>query len=196
MIAGIILAAGASSRMGGSPKALLLLSGETFIERLLRVFSRVASPVIVALGYHADAIRPRIANTATVVLNPAPERGQFSSLQTALAALPADAEGFFFTPVDSPAVALATVELVVAAFARRAADTLFVIPRYQGKRGHPVCATRAIAEEILALPATAQARDVVHAHVAQTQYVDVDDPGILTDVDTQEAYQAMLERVP
>jgi molybdenum cofactor cytidylyltransferase len=194
VIAGIILAAGASSRMGGSPKALLLLGGETFVERLVRVFAEVASPVIVALGYHADAILPRIAGKATVVVNAAPERGQFSSLQTALAAVPADAEGFFFTPVDSPAVALETVKLVVAAFAGRAADTLFVIPRYQGKRGHPVCATRAMAEEMLALPATAQARDVVHEHVARTQYVDVDDPGILTDIDTQEAYQSMLER--
>jgi molybdenum cofactor cytidylyltransferase len=193
VIAGLILAAGASSRMG-SPKALLAYRGETFVERLVRVFSEIANPVIVVLGYHADLIRPVLENKATVVVNPAPERGQLTSLQTALAALPAEAEGFFFTPVDSPAVARETVTRVVEAFRSRAAETLFVIPRYQGRRGHPVCATRAIADELLALPETAKASDVVHAHVDRTLYIDVDDPGILTDVDHPEAYRRLVEQ--
>jgi molybdenum cofactor cytidylyltransferase len=192
VIAAVILAAGASSRMG-SPKALLLYRGETFIERLVRVFSKVCEPVIVVLGYHAEAIRPEVEGKATIAINPAPERGQLSSLQTALAALPADAEGFLFTPVDSPAVAPETVASLAAEFRRRDPTTMFVIPRYQGKRGHPVFATRAIAGEILALPPTAQTRDVVHGHVAQTVYVDVDDPGILTDVDDPAAYRLMTE---
>lgn len=177
----------------GSPKALLLYRGETFIERLVRVFSKVCEPVIVVLGYHAEAIRPEVEGKATIAINPAPERGQLSSLQTALAALPADAEGFLFTPVDSPAVAPETVASLAAEFRRRDPTTMFVIPRYQGKRGHPVFATRAIAGEILALPPTAQTRDVVHGHVAQTVYVDVDDPGILTDVDDPAAYRLMTE---
>ena len=52
MIAGIILAAGASSRMG-TPKALLEYRGETFVDRLVRVLGAVCDPVIVVLGYHA-----------------------------------------------------------------------------------------------------------------------------------------------
>ena len=65
-IAGIILAAGASSRMG-SPKALLDYRGETFIARLARVLSGACSPVIVVLGYHAEAIRSVIPDHATIV---------------------------------------------------------------------------------------------------------------------------------
>ncbi len=195
VIAGIILAAGASSRMG-SPKALLDYRGERFIERLVRVLSGVCDPVIVALGYHADAIRPAIEATATIVTNPAPERGQLSSLQTALAALPAGAEGFLFTPVDSPAVELATVERLAGEFRRRDSSTLFVIPRYRGQHGHPVFAARAIADEFLALPPTAQARDVVHRHVPETAYIDVDDPGILVDVDDRAAYRRITESAP
>jgi molybdenum cofactor cytidylyltransferase len=194
VIAGIILAAGASSRMG-SPKALLEYRGETFIGRLVRVLSKVCDPVIVVLGYHAAAVRPGIDGNAKIVINPAPERGQLSSLQTALSALPADGEGFLFTPVDSPAVAVETVERVAAEFRRRDPQTVFVIPRFHGKRGHPVFATRAIAAEILALPATDQARDVVHRHIAETIYVDVDDPGILTDVDDPEAYRLLTQSV-
>jgi molybdenum cofactor cytidylyltransferase len=192
VIAGIILAAGASSRMG-SPKALLEYRGETFIGRLVRLLSKVSNPVIVVLGYQAATIRPAIDGKATLVINPEPERGQLSSLQTALSALPADSEGFLFTPVDSPAVTSETVERVAAEFRRRDPAILLVIPRYHAKHGHPVFATRAIAGEILALPATGQARDVIHCHIAETIYVDVDDPGILTDVDDPEAYQLLMQ---
>ena len=191
MIAGIILAAGASSRMG-SPKALLDYRGETFIQRLVRVLSSVCDPVIVVLGYHADALRPAVTGAA-IVVNPAPERGQLSSLQTGLAALPAEAEGFLFTPVDSPAVEIATVEHLAAEFHRRDPATQLVIPRYEGKRGHPVFATRAIANELSALPLTAKARDVIHSHVADTLYIDVNDPRILADIDDREAYRRLSE---
>ena len=191
MIAGIILAAGASSRMG-SPKALLEYRGETFIQRLVRVLSAVCDPVIVVLGYHAETLRSAVRD-ATIVVNPAPERGQLSSLQTGLAAMPADIEGFLFTPVDSPAVEIATVERLASEFRRRDPAKLLVIPRFEGKRGHPVFATRAIADELSALPLTAQARDVIRGHVAQTLYIDVDDPGILTDIDDREAYRRLSE---
>ena len=179
----------------GSPKALLDYRGETFIQRLVRVLSSACDPVIVVLGYHADALRPAVPN-ATIVVNPAPERGQLSSLQTGLAALPPSAEGFLFTPVDSPAVEIATVERLAAEFHRRDPETLLVIPRFEGKHGHPVFATRAIANELCALPLTAKARDVIHDHVAQTSYIDVNDPRILADIDDREAYRRLSEAAP
>ena len=194
MIAGIILAAGASSRMG-TPKALLDYRGETFVGRLVRVLETRCSTVIVVLGYHADTIRPAIPAGAQVVVNPDPSRGQLSSLQAALGAFPADASGFAFIPVDSPAVSEGTVANLADAFEMREPATLFVIPRQNGKRGHPVFATRAIAWELLALPATSEARDVVHAHVDRTQYVDVDDSGIFADVDDPESYRRLKEEV-
>ena len=129
-----------------------------------------------------------------IVINPDPSRGQLSSLQTGLAALPPEADGFAFIPVDSPAVAEDTVAKLARAFEQREPSTLFVIPRQSGKRGHPVFATRSIAAEFLALPPTAEAREVVHAHVDRTEYVDVDDAGIFTDVDDPEAYRRLKER--
>jgi len=194
VIAGIILAAGASSRMG-TPKALLDYRGETFVGRLVRVLGTSCKPVIVVLGYHADAIRQQVPATATIVINPDPSRGQLSSLQTGLAAIPAEAAGFAFIPVDSPAVAEDTVAILARAFEQRKPETLFVIPRLSGKRGHPVLAARSIAGEFLALPSTAEAREVVHAHVDRTEYVDVDDAGIFTDVDDPEAYRQLKARL-
>ena len=194
MIAGIILAAGASSRMG-TPKALLDYRGETFMGRLVRVLGETCSPVIVVLGYHADVLRQQVPAAAKIVINPDPSRGQLSSLQAGLTIMPAEVEGFAFIPVDSPAVEADTVAELGRAFEKRAASTLFVIPRQSGRRGHPVLAARSIAAEFLALPPTGEAREVVHAHVDCTEYVDVDDAGIFTDVDDPEAYRRLKERV-
>jgi molybdenum cofactor cytidylyltransferase len=194
-IAAIILAAGASSRMG-SPKALLSLHDETFVSRLIRVFAEFCSPVIVVVGYHAEAIREHVnllPRPPIVVVNPAPENGQLSSLQTALRAVPADAGGFLFVPVDCPSVRTDTARRVVAALAARMPQTEFVVPSFQGRHGHPVGATMTIARKLLALPPTASAREVVHAHRAQTSYIDIEDAGILADIDDPAAYRRLKE---
>jgi molybdenum cofactor cytidylyltransferase len=176
----------------GTPKALLDLHGETFIARLTRVLGASCDTVTVVLGNHVDQIRPHVPNRARIVVNPDPDRGQLSSLQTALAELPPNTTGIAFIPVDCPAVSEATVGSLAHAFAHRDPATLFVIPRLNNKRGHPVFAARSIAEEFLALAPTDEARIVVHRHVPRTQYVDVTDPGIFADIDTPEAYQRLL----
>jgi len=188
VIAGIILAAGASSRMG-TPKALLDYRGETFLNRLIRVLGTVCDPVIVALGYHAEEIRAGAHGRARFAVNPDPSRGQLSSLQAALAEVPADAEGFLFLPVDCPAAEPETVRQIVDAF--QSTNSLLVIPQHEGRRGHPVCAHRELIAEFLALPPTAQAKEVVRRHPAH--YVDTQDPGVLSDIDDPNAYRILLE---
>ena len=187
-LAGIILAAGASRRMG-SPKALLDYRGETFVDRLIRVFSRSCDPVIVVAGVHADLIRGRMDRRARLVINSDPDRGQLSSLQTALAEVPHDAVGFLFIPVDCPTVREETIETLIDAV--RKDGTLFAIPRYGGRRGHPVCARNSLIAEFLGLPPTAETRTVVNLHADRITYVDVDDPGVLADVDDLETYREL-----
>lgn len=191
-ITAIILAAGASQRMG-TPKALLEFQGETFVGRLTRVFAAACDNVTVVLGNHVEEIRPHVPMRAKVVVNPDPDRGQLSSLQTALSELPADADGFAFIPVDCPAVEEETVARLARMFSERDRTTRFVIPRIGDKRGHPVFGDRGIADELLALPlATGEARTVVHAHVPNTSYLDVTDTGIFADIDTPEAYKRLV----
>ena len=169
----------------GSPKALLEWEGETFANRLTRVLGTVASPVILVTGANRDL---GVAG-ALEIWNAGWREGQLSSLQAGIRALPAAAPAFFFAPVDCPAFCEATVEYLWREFERERSG--FVIPRMNEKRGHPVLAARSMAAEFLALPANGQARDVVHRYRSQTRYVDVDDPGIFTDVDTREAYEAL-----
>ena len=179
----------------GRPKALLDYRGETFVERLVRILVSVSDPVIVALGHGAEALRPRMPAGARVVVNPDPDRGQLSSLQIALAAVPPDASGFLFTLVDCPAVSESTVAAVLGAFEQRPEHVHIVIPRDSGHRGHPVCVAAALIPEFLALPPTAETRQVINAHAGATMYLDVDDPGVHTDADDPAAYSRLTGKV-
>jgi molybdenum cofactor cytidylyltransferase len=171
----------------GSPKALLDYRGETFLDRLIGLFTPYCRPAVV-LGAAAESIRAGLARAAgaDIVLNPDYALGQLSSLQCGLRAIAPDAEAVLFTLVDHPAVA----ESTVAALAREPAP-LLRIPRYGGRRGHPIAFGRALAAELLALPAGATARDAVHAHLSDAEYIDVDDPGVLADIDDPAAYRAL-----
>ncbi|MCC7173684.1 MAG: nucleotidyltransferase family protein [Bryobacterales bacterium] len=191
-IAGIILAAGGSRRMG-TPKPLLELNGETFLDRLILTLGATCAPVIVVLGCGAPAIRAglRHADLATILVNPDYSRGQLSSLQCGMEAIPPSAEGVMFTPVDQPAVRPSTVAHLARAFQRRAPEQLLVVPRCQGRHGHPVCAARELISEFLALPPESQAREVVRRHRDHTLYLDVDDAGTILDVDDPESYQRL-----
>jgi molybdenum cofactor cytidylyltransferase len=186
---GLILAAGESRRMG-SPKALLEFQGETFLDRLIGLFSRRCTPVIAVLGAQRQTVRAglRRAGEAVLVENPDFRLGQLTSMQCGLRAAPADSEGVLFTLVDHPAVTPATIDRLLGC----GAPGPLRIPRCQGLRGHPIWISRSLIPEFLALPAGASAKAVITRHAGEIAYVDVDDPGILADVDDPAAYARLL----
>lgn len=193
MIAGLILAAGASRRVG-SPKALLEYGGATFLDRLIASLGAHCSPVIVVLGHDAEKIRAgcRRGGEVTFVLNPDPERGQLASLQCGLAAVPAECEGVMFTPVDYPKVRDTTVEKLAAAV-REKTNEKVIVPQALGVHGHPVYVAKELIPEFLDLPETASAREVIHRWRDRTGYVEVDDGGIVRDIDDPESYRKLFE---
>jgi molybdenum cofactor cytidylyltransferase len=188
--AAIILAGGASRRMG-SPKALLTWGGETFLDRLIGVFQPPCLNVIAVLGHEPERIRAAATRPADFVFNPDHALGQLTSLQCGLRALPPDIDAVFFTPVDYPAISAGTVRTLLHSYTGR---ELAVVPRRDGKRGHPVLVAAELVPEFLALAPDRSARDVMHRHVDRTLYVDVEDAGTVHDVDDPEAYRA-LQRV-
>lgn len=190
MTAGLILAAGESRRMG-TPKALLRYRDESFLDTLIGLFEKRCAPVIVVLGAAAKEVRAGTTRAAAFVENERWQSGQTSSMQCGLRAVPADAEGVLFTLVDHPAVRMETI----AALLRPGAGLLRV-PRYRGRNGHPSWFSRDLLAEFLALAESGSARDVVHAHAAEIEYLDVEDPGVLADIDDPAAYRALLEAEP
>ena len=192
-IAGIILSGGASRRMG-TPKALLRFQNETFLDRLIGLFSSVCDPIVVVVGLHADKIRSGIERGREVLfaVNPDPDRGMLSSLQCGLALIPPDAAAAMFLPVDHPHLEISTLETLAARF--RADRAPVIVPTYSGEHGHPVCIARALVAELLALPPDAKASDVIHRHVPRTIYVELSDRAVVTDVDDPSAYADLLAR--
>lgn len=180
-IAGVVLAGGRSTRMG-RPKAALRWGDETFIASVLRTLSDAgASPLLVVCGEHATETERALPAELDVSLvsNPAPERGQLSSLQVALTAL-GEVDGAMVSLVDHPAVRVETA----AALLQAARPDRIVVPRHARRRGHPVVFGSALFAELRATPHEAGARAVVRADPARVVEIDVDDPGIHVDIDT------------
>ncbi len=187
----IILSAGESRRMG-TPKALLNFRGRTFLDTLISQLGLYCHPVIVVLGHDADRIRS--ASTASsasarVVVNPDYPLGMLTSLQCGLRAVPASASHAIFTLVDHPDPSASTLAAVV-----NAPPAPVVIPRFAGRKGHPVRLSRLVIEEILALPPDAKPTDVLYRHLAATQFLHTEDPGVVDDVDDRAAYHELLTR--
>jgi len=170
----------------GFPKPLLEYRGERFVDGLVRIFRAVCGRVIVV---RSMASGEWDVAGADIVTNPRPERGMLSSLQCGLQKVSNESDAVFFTPVDYPAIAESTVRQMAG---RWAGDDV-MIPRRQGRRGHPVLIARSLIPEFLNLPDAAQARDVVVRHESGIRYIDVDDPGILLDIDTPEQFQALVD---
>jgi molybdenum cofactor cytidylyltransferase len=173
----------------GFPKALLRYREETFLDTLIGLFAPRCSPVFVVLGAAAERIREGIRRQAGFVVNHKWEQGMTTSLQCGLRAVPESCEGVLLTLVDHPAVASATVDLLLTE-----PRPLLRIPRYKSKRGHPVWFSRALFGEFLALSAGAAANNVVHSHFPEAEFLDLDDPGIVADIDDPEAYRSLLRR--
>ena len=195
MIAAIVLAAGASKRMG-RPKAMLHLRGETFLETVLH--GCAASGInrcVAVLGPDKDNILSQMNLSAvTVVQNPAPETGPIGSIRIALEALlNHPVEAVVVWHVDRPHVAVSTVTALIDRFRRGGVS--IVLPEFEGRRGHPVIFGRAVFEELLQAPDDEGARAVVRADPSRVAVVRVADPAVTEDVDTPEAYEELLRRV-
>jgi molybdenum cofactor cytidylyltransferase len=186
----VVLAAGASSRMG-TPKALLLHQGRTFLERWLDALGAAGVvDVRIVLGRDGEVIRRRVPLPEHhVVINPAPERGMLSSFRIGIAALPPGVAGYLLCPVDHPAVG----SELIGALAARLEPGRIVVPIARGRRGHPVLFAAGLRREIEAAPASEGARAVVRADPARVIEV-VAPPEVLLDIDTPEDYRRLEER--
>ncbi len=190
--AGVVLAAGNSSRMG-KDKALLTTNGETFLAGAIRRLSQVCDLVIVVAGRNVDVLRPVVyENAGFLVSNREPERGQFSSLKTGLKeVLERGRDTAFIALVDRPTPGLHTLRRLQETFIQsNPEETWAVVPEYQGRHGHPFIAAREMVEVFLRAPDDAIARDVEHTWQKKILYLPVDDPDVVANINTPEEYES------
>jgi molybdenum cofactor cytidylyltransferase len=187
----------------GSDKALLPwppvadsvpFSGETFLSAAIRSLSSATDQVVVVVGANEAQLAPVVyAAGGSLVRNPAPEAGQFSSLRVGLReVLNLGRDAVMITLVDRPPVGAVVLAGLRTAFEAAAADVWAVVPEYEGRHGHPFLAGREMIEAFLKAPATTTAREVEHQHQAHLRYVPVDDPHVSINVNTPEDYAALL----
>ncbi|HZW92342.1 MAG TPA: nucleotidyltransferase family protein [Candidatus Eremiobacteraceae bacterium] len=199
--AGVILAAGESSRMGRD-KALLpwpppisgkAISNDTFLSAAILSLLPVTEYVVVVVGTNEAALAPIIyASGASLVVNPDPSRGQFSSLQVGLQdVLNHGRDAAMVTLVDRPPIGNATIQILRDAFEAASPNIWATVPEFSGKHGHPYLVGREMMEAFLRVPATSIARDIEHQLQEHIEYVKVDDPLVALNVNTPEDYKAL-----
>lgn len=191
MYAGIVLAAGASTRLG-QPKQLLRLGGQTLVRRVTRVaLAAGLDPVIVVVGHAAPAVRAEVADLpVTVVENPAYAEGQSTSLVAGLRALPPATRAVLVFLVDQPFVTAEIVRRLLATYEETGQP--IVVPVHAGQRGHPVLFDSRLLPDLLAITGDRGAREVIQRHGGQVALVTVATDAVLRDIDTWDDYQAAV----
>jgi molybdenum cofactor cytidylyltransferase len=213
----IILAAGESSRMGRD-KALLPwppaqpesyhpsedIAGlsrvaapsrtQTFLSAAIELLNPFSELVLVIGGKNSDTIAPVVyATAASLITNPHPERGQFSSLQIGLQeVLNRGRDAAIVTLVDRPPCSADTVSALISLFRQiYEAGKWAVVPEFDGKHGHPIVIGREMMEAFLKAPVSSTARDVEHSFQSHIHYHPVSDASVVANVDTPEEYQRL-----
>jgi CTP:molybdopterin cytidylyltransferase MocA len=188
-VAAVVLAAGASTRMG-EPKALLRVSdGRSYVEAIAATArAGGCDEIVVVLGPpHGDTIRAQQASAqqspaATIAWNPDPSRGMLSSVQAGIAALSAGVTAAMIWPVDIPFVAVATVRTLVMH------SGTIVVPVHNSRGGHPLRLGRALLPEVMTLDPARGLKALLEAHAVEVTRLAVGDAAVLVDVDTPEDY--------
>lgn len=181
-IAAVVPAAGRSSRFGGM-KLLADIAGEPLLNHTLgSLLESGVDPVVVVISQAAplDAV-PLVSHAhVRTVVNRDPSRGMFSSIQCGLSVAKADA--IVVLPADMPFVQPATVSLVV----RTCVETnRVIVPVFNGRRGHPVGIPGGLRDGLLMMPPDRSLKDALAALGEELLLVDVNDEGVVRDVDVK-----------
>jgi molybdenum cofactor cytidylyltransferase len=189
-VAGVILAAGASRRMGKN-KMLLELDGESLIRRAAkRALAAGLSPLVVVVGHEADRLRAELKDLPLVfAVNPAYTGPTSGSLHQGLNALGSDVDAVVVMLGDMVRVTTETLAMLIAA--ARGTEASLVASRYGEVTAPPLLFRRALFGELLAWTGEGCGKAVVQAHKHEAMYVDRPE-ALLADVDTPEDFAAAI----
>lgn len=184
--AGLVLAAGRSRRMG-SPKPLLDLDGRTFLRAAIDVLHEGGCTVVVAVVTDDAEVAAEARAAGAIAVRGRPDAEQVDSLRAGLDSMPGTVAGVLVLPVDHPMVRADTIRALSAAAARE--RNAVIRPLHGGRPGHPTYFPRATWPALRDPGLPHGARSVVEAPGTRTVDVAVEDAGVVTDIDTPEAYR-------
>lgn len=198
-VAGLLLAAGESTRME-APKALLQWHGTTLLEhQVATLTSADISPIIVVLGHLSEKLEPLVKKHpgVTCVYNPDFAQGKTTSIKAGLRALQAapspQPEWILLLNVDQPR-SPDTIRQVIELHHGSPQEHLITVPTHGGKGGHPVIFSASLIEELMEISEeNAGLKAVVRCHASETVRVEMGNPEVLLDLNTPEDYRKALE---
>jgi molybdenum cofactor cytidylyltransferase len=187
-IAGIILAAGRSSRMGAMNKLLIPIEGKPMVRRAAEaVLAAQLSPVVVVTGHQREQVEEALKGLPVTFLNNKDfAAGMSTSLQVGLNAMPAESDGAVVALGDMPLITAAEIGQLVNAF-NPVEGRAIVVPTRRGKRGNPVLWARRFFGEMTAAGGDMGARHLFEAYPEAVVEVEMAGDGVLTDIDTPQA---------
>ncbi len=190
-VGAIILAAGASRRMG-QPKQLLPVAGQPMVRRVTEaVCAAGLAQVIVVLGAHAQAVASVLQGLPVdLVVNHAWQAGLSTSVRAGIGALRPDIDAVLLVLADQPGLGPDLLRTLVDRY--RAEGAPLVAPFYQGQRGNPVLFDRALFAELEGVEGDRGGRAIITRHEADLARVEVDDRAVLADIDTLEDYHTSI----
>jgi molybdenum cofactor cytidylyltransferase len=191
-VGAVILAAGGSTRMGEA-KQLLRLGESTVLGQTLENVRRAGvDEIVLVLGSSAEAIRQQLPISPEglkLVVNRAYERGMASSLREGLSALDPQIDAALIVLADQPFILPETLNRIVDR--HRRSNAQIVIPLYKGFRGNPVLLDRSVFPEVMALDGDMGCRAIFGSHLEGIVKVEVEDVGILLDIDNKDDYERL-----
>ncbi len=193
-MAGVLLAAGPSSRLGGRlPKQLLPFEGEPLVRRMARrALASGLAELVVVVGHRGAEVEGALAGLAVrIVQNPDYRDGQSTSVKAGLAAVAPDAEAALFIPVDQPHLTAEVIDRILAAY--RATGAPVVVPAFQGRRGAPVLWDRGCFPSLAAITGDQGARQILGRFADRIATVELADERPLLDLDTPEDAQRLAQ---
>jgi CTP:molybdopterin cytidylyltransferase MocA len=184
---GIVLAAGASSRMGRAKALLPMPSGHPLAaEQADRLCTAGAADVVIVLGHDAESIATALEiYNARIAYNADWASGRLSSLQTGLVAMPSDLLGALIVPVDAAHIATATFARVLHEADR--GEAAVIRPCCEGKPGHVLWLARSLFDEVRALTPDPDFRFDRWIAPRERRF-DIDDPAILNNINTPDRW--------
>lgn len=190
-VAGVILAAGGSERMG-VPKQLLLWNNRPFLICVLEAtISTDLFPLYVVLGSHSETIKPIIKEYPISILNnPDWKQGLSTSVSLAIKTLPNSVDGVLFLLGDQPFIPAALIQEIIHTFENT--EMSIVAPKVDNKRGNPVLFSRSLFDELLSIKGDSGGRSLLARFPVEWVYWD--DPSILVDIDTHDDYDDLKKK--
>lgn len=184
----IVLAAGAGKRMGNG-KLLLPIAGQPMVRYATVSATAGSFDVVVVTGHEGEGVAAALEDLpVNFAYNPVYHLGMSTSLKTGLAALPPQTQAAVFMLADQPEVSPLVLERLASAYLDHGKE--IILPVYRGRRGNPALIARTLWPQVFALEGDKGAREIIARHPEKVLEVEVDCPGILTDVDTPDDYQS------